>query len=337
MKLGVIIGYFYGKGLILCPNNKLRYFDICDEIIKEYRQKRGLHHDKKGNVYVSAYIDECRIASYTKDKDDKFKVFLQKIYRPEDIIKGTFSEELSYAIKHSEMNTVSYDARLIMKEITEYVCSLDIESILATYKIEEFKLTDPYKGKSGATTFGVRYTIQTEDAYIKSILPLMTKTDTRYYTAKTEDCYTKRLIEEEAKNLSLFNKRYSTINHINYLASKQINNDVNNIIDNEKKKQSILRVLSANYPVETIGRIINRRWPHMPPRMLCIKYNNEFDGTNFDIFGHKNSSKKRYYEKKARIAYRAWLKKREEDYGTWDPEQEVMNALMNGCGDYFGY
>ena len=75
----------------------------------------------------------------------------------------------------------------------------------------------------------------------------------------------------------------------------------------------------------------------MSPRMLCVKYNNEFDGTNFDIFGHKDSSKKQYYEKKRRIAYKAWLKRREDNYDTWDPEQEVMTALMNGCGEYFGY
>ena len=337
MNLGIIIGYFYGKGLILCSNNKLRYFDILDGLKEEFDQKFFCGCDKKNNVNVCGYIDDDCIASYTVDKKDKYKAILGKRYSSNDTFQGSFSDELSYVIKHPKDKYVTYDASHILKEITDYVLALDIDSILSTYKIEEFKEVDPNRGRDGATTFGVRYTVQTDDLYIKSILPLRTKTDIYYFAGKVEDSYNKRLHDEEAKNISIFKTKYSAYEHINFLASKRINSEFKSLIEDEKKRTKILNVISANYPVETIGYIINHRWPHMSPRMLCVKYNNEFDGTNFDIFGYKFSSKKRYYEKKARIAYRAWLKKREDNYDTWDPEQEVMNALMNGCGDYFGY
>ena len=47
MNLGIIIGYFYGKGLILCSNNKLRYFDILDGLKEEFDQKYFCGCDKK--------------------------------------------------------------------------------------------------------------------------------------------------------------------------------------------------------------------------------------------------------------------------------------------------
>lgn len=341
MMLGIIIGYFYGKGLILCPNNKLRYFDILDGLKEEFDSKFFCGLDKKGNVNVCGCIEDDCIASYSIDKKDKYKAVLEKRFSSDDTIQGEFSEELSYFIKHKK-EAATYDAGQILKEITDYVLGLDIDSILSTYRIEEVKEVEPNRGQSGATTSGVRYSIQTEDAYIKSILPLRTATHISYNPGrredlKIEDSYKKRLSDKETQNLIVFKTQYSTINHINYLVNKRINKDIKSLFENEKRRNDILSVLSTNYPVETIGYIINRRWPHMSPRMLCVKYNNEFDGTNFDIFGHKDSSKKQYYEKKRRIAYKAWLKRREDNYDTWDPEQEVMTALMNGCGEYFGY
>ena len=53
MNLGVIIGYFYGKGLILCPNNKLRYFDVSEE---DKLKKRKKIHIAFAAVYLLVII-----------------------------------------------------------------------------------------------------------------------------------------------------------------------------------------------------------------------------------------------------------------------------------------
>ncbi len=339
MNLGVIIGYFYGKGLILCPNNKLRYFDVSEEDKEQFKKMAHYNGDRNGNVFVRDYIAKCSIASYSIDKKDKYKVVLEKEYGLEDELKGSFSKELSYVLKDSHKKIDSFDVKFILEEVTKYVQSIDIESILATYKIEEYKSVNPGKGRDGTTEYGIRYTIQTDDTYIKSILPLHSKSNVVYFVSgRVEDSYSKRLFDEEKINIAIFKSKYSTADHIIFLASNKINNDIKSYIEKEKEYISIIRSLSANYPVEIIGYIINKKWPHMSPRMLCIKYNNVFDGTNFDIFGYKDSAKKRFLEKKNRIAYSNWLNYRKDRlFNTCDSENEVMRALRNGCGDYFGY
>lgn len=73
----------------------------------------------------------------------------------------------------------------------------------------------------------------------------------------------------------------------------------------------------------------------MSPQMLCKKYNNEFDGTNYAIFGKEYNARKRYKEKQA--MYNPQRKRSSYYYNSWDPESEIMRALYNGCGEYYGF
>lgn len=82
MQIGVILGYFYGKGLILCPYNTLRYFDLNDDIYYSIKKEIGwnFHEDKKNNVHLVGGIKEKFVALFDISSKDKYKVEIKKCF-----------------------------------------------------------------------------------------------------------------------------------------------------------------------------------------------------------------------------------------------------------------
>lgn len=330
MKTGIILGYFYGYGLIFCYNNKLRFFEIDENFRSQFDRNEYWNKDRKGNVNIAYNIRKELLATYEVDKDNPNMVVIHQRYNSADD-KTVFDEDLVWYIENQFMSKVTYRPSSSIAKILQYVKDFDLNEALASYQVVEFQETledGEYHYLQGKRNI-------TDDAYIKSLCPTYYSIGSNSSTHPSD--YSKRLLEKEEEDKEIIKHQYSKEDHLRYLLFSRIDEEVK---ENEVRVQKKCKV-EILYPYSRICEILNRVWPHMSAQTLCRKYNNEFDGNNVEIFGKKRSSKRKRMEKIREYRFNQYLKRkkslRDAHESYYDPESEVMDALENGNGDYFGY
>lgn len=319
-KIGILIGIFYGKGLILCPNNKLRYFDYDDDIYYFFRNMgwtMNCTDDKKKNVMVYGDIFEGCIAEYEDIPQEKYKVKILKRFKNAEELKSIDDSLYSYFQTENKKFNPQNEIDSIM-----YIANkTNLEEVLETYRVYLYE-TNECKT--------LCYTIETSNKYIHYLLSGIQKYNEEFINTKYKDAIVTRQTEIEEKYKETARSKYSLIDHIKYLMHHDF---LSNLSSHEKRLNNRLEI-DNKYPVYEIFYLIKKNWPHMKAELLCRKYNDIYDGYNYEIFGKKYSSRKEYLKRRQNSFY---TKKFSHNMYSWDPESDVMDALMHGDPECFGF
>lgn len=300
--------------------NKLRYYDLTDEIFRLFKEKswhKYCTEDKKDNVYVYGYIYEECIAEYEDVPQEKYKVKILQRIKDTEQLKSIDNTLYSYF----QCRNIMFDGKREFSTLLHQANNTNIDTILKTYRVYLYETPDRKT---------LCYTVDTEDIYIRHLLGGIQKYNEEYLNTNFKDAVVTRQYDLEKKYTESAKSKYSFINHIKYLFDFVY---VPKAESYECKLKEVYEI-EKKYPVYDIYYLIDKNWPHMKAELLCRKYNDIYDGYNFEVFGKKYSSRKEYLKRRQKSMYR---KKRFYDMGTWDPESEIMNSLMYGDPEVYGF
>lgn len=250
LEFGILVGYYDDyrsiKGPVLLSFNK----QIGEVYPKECLAYYIVKSENDNLVSVLGLVDEVPYVT-----GGEFQIRSDKRYHTdtewEFITKGTafvrdicgyFPKDISndrkdmYFYKFGPLTQIVYKQYIYIKsncekqnvaphilarkieEITEYVDSLNIQDILNTYIVGSWGMYKRIPGKDNYYCYGSYKRIDTDDQYIRSLLPLEDNTD--YYNTDIqgdeEQDFQKSDEQEANKNRDIAKQKYSKADHIAY-------------------------------------------------------------------------------------------------------------------------